>query len=79
MFKLFFRSISIFLFVVFLTIGLSLWKGGEPFRWVGEGTQTIGKSIAEFGDFVDDVIAGGKDLEKNYNKLKDIITNGEDK
>ncbi len=79
MFKLFFRLISITLFLIFFTVGLSLWKGGEPFRWIGEGTQTIGKSISEFGDFVDDVIAGGKELEGNYNKLKDIITSDKEK
>ncbi len=79
MFKLIFRSISIILFFIFLTIGLSLWKGGEPFRWIGEGTQTIGESFNAFGDFVDDIIAGSQELGKDYDKLKDILTPGQEK
>ncbi len=79
MFKLIFRSISIIFFFLFLTIGLAFWKGGEPFRWIGEGTQTIGKSFNDFGDFVDDIIAGSRELGKDYNKLKEILTPGQEK
>ena len=70
MFKLIFRTMTIILFIVFLTLGLAMWKGGEPFRVFGEGTIVIGKAISEFGDFVDDFIAGGKKVQKSYDKLK---------
>lgn len=73
MFRLFFRTITIILFLVFLTVGLALWKGGEPFRWFGEGLTTAGKAASNFGDFVDDVIAGGKKIQQNYDKLKEVI------
>jgi len=73
MLKLFFRTIAIILFLFFLTIGLAIWKGGEPFRWVGEGTVTIGKKISEFGDFVDEVIAGSKELRRSYERLKETV------
>jgi hypothetical protein len=73
MFKLFFRTIIIILFLFFLTIGLAIWKGGEPFRWVGEGTITIGKKISEFGDFVDEMVAGSKKLRKSYEDLKKVV------
>lgn len=74
MFKLFFKTITLILFLVVLILGLSIWKGGEPFRWIGDGTQAIGRSVSEFGDFVDDVISGGKELRKNYDKLKEVLT-----
>jgi hypothetical protein len=73
MFKLIFRTIVIVLFLVSLTVGLAVWKGGEPFRILGEGTVVIGKSIMEFGDFVDEFIEGGKKLHKSYDELKDTI------
>ncbi|MDH4028942.1 MAG: hypothetical protein OEU95_08930 [Nitrospirota bacterium] len=74
MLKLFFRTIILILFIIFLVLGLSLWKGGEPFRWIGEGTRSAGDSISKFGDFVDDVITGGSALRKDYDKVKDYLT-----
>ncbi len=73
MFKLIFRTIVIILFLVFLTIALATWKGGEPFRMLGEGTVIVGKKISEFGDFVDDIIKGTKGMKKSYDKFKDVI------
>jgi hypothetical protein len=73
MFKLIFRIMVIILFTVFLTVALALWKGGEPFRLVGEGTVIIGRAISEFGDFVDDFISGGKQIGKRYEDIKEII------
>ena len=83
MFKLIFRIIVITMFVVFVSLGLAMWKGGEPFRDLGEGLTVIGRSIASFGDFVDEFIAEGKQLGKSYKKFKDIAdtdeTAGKDK
>lgn len=70
MFKLFFRIITLIMFFVFISIGLALWKGGEPFRWVGEGTVIIGKTISGFGDFVDDVVKGSDVLQEAYEQIK---------
>jgi hypothetical protein len=75
MFKLIFRTIVILLFLVFFTIALAAWKGGDPFRTFGAGVENIGKKISEFGDFVDDVIRGGKELKENYTKFKEVIDN----
>lgn len=74
MIKMFFRTITFILFIVFVTIGLSFWKGGEPFRAMGSAINHVGRSVSEFGDFVDDIIAGGQTIGKNYDKLKDIVT-----
>jgi hypothetical protein len=73
MFKLMFRIMVIVLFTVFLTVSLALWKGGEPFRVIGEGTEIIGRAISEFGNFVDDFISGGKQIGKRYEKIKEIV------
>ncbi len=73
MFKLIFKFITITMFLVFMTIGLVLWKGGEPFKWLGKNIVIIGESVTDFGGFVDNVLAGGKKISKNYDKLKDVI------
>ncbi len=73
MFKLIFKMMAIIIFVVFLTIGIAVWKGGEPFRIVGEGTIVIGKKISEFGDYVDEIVKGTKEVKKTYKKLKESV------
>ena len=60
-------------FLSFLTVGLAMWKGGEPFRYFGEGVIVVGESIMKFGDYVDEFIEGGQELRKNYDKIKDVI------
>lgn len=71
MFKLFFRTITFILFVFFLTIGIAVWKGGQPFRWLGGGLVTVGRNVSNFGEFVDDVIAGGKTMRQGIEKFRD--------
>jgi len=73
MFRLIFRMISLVMFLLFLVIGLALWKGGEPFRWVGEGLVQIGRDVTKFGDVVDEIIDGGRKIGRNYDKIKEII------
>lgn len=69
MFKFMFRVITISLFLVFLTIGIAIWKGGEPFRWCGEGLVMIGETVSHFGDFVDKLTDGGRKIQK----ITDVI------
>jgi hypothetical protein len=73
MFKLIFRTVIITFFLIFLSVALAIWKGGEPFRYFGEGVTVVGKAIMKFGDFVDEFKSGSKKLRKNYDKLKDVI------
>ena len=73
MFKLIFRTITLLVFLVILSIGLAIWKGGEPFRWVGDKLITAGRTMNDFGDFIDDVIRGSKAIQKNYKQIKEII------
>ncbi|MBC8413100.1 MAG: hypothetical protein ISR96_05125 [Nitrospira sp.] len=73
MFKLIFRFISLTLFIIFLTIGLAFWKGGEPFRVLGEGTVIVGEKLSDFGDFVDGLVNGGKEARKTYDKLREVV------
>jgi hypothetical protein len=73
MFKFIFRVMTISVFLVFLTIGLVFWKGGEPFRWWGDGLVIIGRTISGFGEFVDDLVDNGKKIQKNYEEIKDVI------
>jgi hypothetical protein len=76
MFKFIFRVMTVTVFLCFLTIGLVLWKGGEPFRWWGDGLVIIGRTISRFGDVVDDLIKKSKRLQDNYEKIGDVTDNG---
>jgi hypothetical protein len=62
-----------FMFLLFLIIGLAFWKGGDPFRIAGDVIGDAGKTITRFGDFVDDIKRGGKKVEQTYNQLKENI------
>lgn len=74
MFKLIFRTIIITVFLMFVTVALAIWKGGEPFRYFGEGVAVVGKSIVTFGDYIDEFKSGSKALQKRYDKLKEAIS-----
>lgn len=73
MFKLIFRTINTIVLIVFLIIGLAFWKGGEPFRWVGDGMAIIGKKVSDVGDIVDEMLDGGNKVKKSYNELKEVM------
>ncbi len=79
MFKLIFRTVIITVFLIFLSVALAIWKGGEPFRYFGEGVMVVGKSIMKFGDLVDDFVSGSKKIHKSYNDLKGVIINDDKK
>jgi hypothetical protein len=73
MFKLIFRIISIITFTIILVIALAVWKGGEPFRWLGEGTEKAGKVIQDIADRIDRIREGSKVAGKELKRIgKDI-------
>lgn len=73
MFKLLFRLITITMFIFFLVIGIAVWKGGEPFRILGEGTIAVGYEISRFGDFVDELAKDSRAVKKTYGKIKEAV------
>ncbi len=78
MFKFIFKGITLVFFLVFLTVSLAIWKGGEPFRWIGDGLIIMGKTVTDFGDSVDEFIEGSKEVTKNVKKIKEAMSPGED-
>lgn len=77
MFKIIFKAIVVVFFIMFLAVSLALWKGGEPFRWVGDGLVVIGNEITDFGNVVDDFIKGSKEFRDNVERVKDAISSDE--
>ncbi len=77
MLRAIFRIITLTLFTIILIVGLAVWKGGEPFRWVGKKTVSIGMAITEFGDAIDELKGKKKRVEKTYKELKEIIKDEE--
>ena len=74
MFKFIFRTITLIMFLLFMIIGLAVWKGGDPFRTMGQVITEAGNIISKFGDLVDDVKRGGNNVHKTYDKLKETIS-----
>ncbi|HDZ62658.1 MAG TPA: hypothetical protein ENH40_05895 [Nitrospirae bacterium] len=58
MFKLLFKLIGSVILVIAIIVGVAVWKGGEPFRWVGDGTIIIGEAIKEVGNTIDEIKQG---------------------
>ena len=77
MFKFIFKEITLIFFLVFLSVSLALWKGGEPFRWIGDGLIIVGKEISSFGDKVDEFISGGKEIKNSFEKFKKVMISDE--
>jgi len=74
MFKFMFRTITLIMFLLFLIVGLAVWKGGDPFRAIGQRITVAGDVVSKFGDLVDDIRQGGEKINKTYDQLKDTIS-----
>jgi len=72
MFKFIFKTILLLVILIILAITLAIWKGGEPFRWIGGKTEAIGRTIERFGDRVDAI---GRDIKKTIKKITDFKDN----
>jgi hypothetical protein len=77
LFKFILRTITLIIFIVFILIGLAIWKGGAPFRTMGKKIVEAGNVISQFGDFVDDVKRGSKKMEKTYDHLKESVSDND--
>jgi uncharacterized membrane protein len=60
MIKLIFKLIGLFFLVVIIFLALSLWKGGDPFRWFGNKSEQAGEILKEKSE----------DLGKEADKIK---------
>lgn len=83
MFRLLKNIISIILIAGILFLILSLWKGGEPFRWFGNKSQKAGEIIKEksesAGKKADEIKKKTEILKQKTKKLKDDIQDTKDK
>lgn len=61
------------MFLIVLVIGLALWKGGEPFRILGDGMVIAGKKIQEFADTIDRLKSGGKKVGKQVIEMQETV------
>lgn len=88
MFKLIKRIICILLIVGVVFIAISLWQGGEPFRWFGKKSEKAGEVIKEKSEAIsedadrikekteqimDVTKKATKGIEKTGEKIKGII------
>jgi hypothetical protein len=73
MFKLIFKIISFIVILIVIIVALAVWKGGEPFRWIGKKIENVGKSIESFGDMVDEIKEGQKKAAEKFIELKESL------
>lgn len=78
MLKLIFKTILIIFILIVMTVLLAVWKGGEPFRWVGDKVVLTGKAIEKFGDAVDGIKGGSGKIKKKMSELKEYLGIGQD-
>ncbi|MEK7308155.1 MAG: hypothetical protein AAB089_03705 [Nitrospirota bacterium] len=78
MFKLIFKIIASAVIILVIIIALAVWKGGAPFKWAGEKTVEIGKSIGKFGDLIDGIKEGKKKAGETLDKIKDAVDSAKD-
>ena len=64
----------IVVFVIFLSIGLAVWKGGAPFKWLGAKTIAVGIVIERIGDYIDNVKDSGRKVKKTIDEIKDTVS-----
>lgn len=72
MFKFIFKTITVIIFLIFLMIGLSLWKGGMPFRWAGEKIIMAGETMVAIGEVIDELDEGSEKVKETYKQIKEI-------
>ena len=78
MFKLIFKTITIIVFLVILIAALAFWKGGKPFRWIGNKTESVGNAIGQFGDMIDDLKGKKEEVRKTYKEIKETLSEGKE-
>ena len=62
-------------FILFaLIVLLAVWRGGEPFRWMGDKVVIAGRAIEQFGDTIDVVKRGSDKIKKKIKELKEDLT-----
>jgi len=78
MFKLIFKIIGSAAIILIIIIILTVWKGGAPFKWAGEKTVDIGKSIGKFGDFINGIKEKKEKAGEALDKIKDAVDSTKD-
>jgi hypothetical protein len=77
MFKLIRRIIALALIAGIVFLALSLWKGGDPFRWFGKQSEKAGEVIRDrsedIGKEADRIKKQSGDLKEATEKVKNGI------
>jgi hypothetical protein len=77
MFKLLRRLIALALLAGIVFLALSLWKGGDPFRWFGKQSEKAGEVIRDrsedIGKEADRIKKQSGDLKEATEKVKNGI------
>jgi hypothetical protein len=71
MFKFIFKTIIIVVILTILIILLAVWKGGEPFRWMGGKIEIVGRAIERFGDKIDVIKKSKEKVGKELKEFKE--------
>jgi hypothetical protein len=84
MIRMIFKIIGLFLLGVIIFLALSLWKGGDPFRWfahkseqageiVKEKSEELGKEADKIKKRTDSVVDTTKKVKEGIRKTEDTV------
>ncbi len=84
MIKTVFRLIALVALVAIVFLALAIWKGGDPFRWVGRTSEQAGEMVREKSEELgreadrikqrtDSVIATKERVKKGLRKTEDAV------
>jgi hypothetical protein len=59
--------------VFLLLVAVAVWKGGAPFRAVGETTVVVGTAIVQVGDMVDKLMGRKEEVRKSVRHIAETF------
>lgn len=70
------RIIGLLIIIALVFLALSLWQGGQPFRWFGKKTEQAGEIIREKSEDVGREADGLKKKTEDMKETTDKVTKG---
>lgn len=68
-----FKVLAVVMLFIFLLVAVAVWKGGAPFRAVGETTVVIGTAIVQVGDLIDELMGRKEEVKESVRHITETF------
>jgi hypothetical protein len=68
-----FKVLAVVMMFILLLVAVAVWKGGAPFRAVGETTVAIGTAIVQIGDLVDELMGRKEEVKESIRHITETF------